>query len=452
MPSGVKRWPLLVGLGCAALSGCSAESLPEGELALTSGQESDVWSLEPAVERVEVTKILSDGRRQPRSELSAPVTRLSLGRADPGAFELRGFAGDGSLAVGGRTLPLDPAGLAGLELPLCISRANHFARPPGQLASAQPERPPAVVIGGRHLLLLGGRRGDLVEPAGYDLGLWKPHPAAAAIGCPAPPCRFESVALAPPSRVLAIAADWAIWFDADALTSGTVPLPAGLASFAEVSGGRTVVAPSGEAYVVGGSRAQGEPTTAVLELRPDGSVVARHLAVARRGAAAGWIPGRGLVVVGGSAEGAGAELLPEGAEAFTPLPYAPDETTGAALAPDGTARALRLGGRQPDGAFAASVVVDLGCGAECALTEAGAPVEFGSAQAFAAGEQLVVVGDDADGQTRALRWAPASVEPLLLREARLGATALTLPTGHVAIAGGTSPDGQSVGSIELLFQ
>ena len=99
---------------------------------------------------------------------------------------------------------------------------------------------------------------------------------------------------------------------------------------AESNGGRSIVASDGSVYVVGATRGD-PPTAAVVHVAADGVLTSATLSAARRGAAAAWVEGRGLVVVAGNASAAGVELLADGAKAFVPLAFTADATVGAAV-------------------------------------------------------------------------------------------------------------------------
>ena len=51
--------------------------------------------------------------------------------------------------------------------------------------------------------------------------------------------------------MLGVGSSTATWFDLSDGTSGAAPLPAGLTSYAEIAGGRSITGPDGTAYVVG---------------------------------------------------------------------------------------------------------------------------------------------------------------------------------------------------------
>jgi hypothetical protein len=443
---------LRVRLTIAALSvACSAEPLPEGVAVLTSGHEPDVWSIEPAPVQARIDRIRMDGSRVTHASPAPPIERFGLGRGNPASYDLVARDEAGVARVRARSLPVDPAGFADSTLPLFVARTEGFARPPGELHRAHGDHPPAVVVGGRFLYVAGAPTGSDVATDAYDLGVWEALPGPAPLPCPVADCRLESLAIVDDTLLLAIGTDWARWYQLASAVAVDTELPEQLSSWAEVAGGRAVAGPDGTAYVVGAARA--EPATdAVLVIDRAGELQVRRLFAPRAGAAATWVVDRGLVVVGGSTTGAGAELLADGAQAFIPLlQYPPDPTAGAALVVLDNTRLLRLGGRDASGAPAPSVELDLACAAECSALPRDTALELDQALAVDVEGAAVVAGTAADGTTAAFLFSNDTFVPVPLREPRRNATLLAAPTGHAALVGGTLADGQSAATIELFL-
>ncbi len=263
---------------------------------------------------------------------------------------------------------------------------------------------------------------------------------------------MRSLAVVDVTLAVFVGDDWAVTVDTASGAQTTVTLPAGLDNFGEIAGGRTIVAGDGSAYIVGATRAA-SPTSAVLRLSSSGVPTVLRLGTPRAGAAATWAAGRGLVVAGGSSEGAGAELIADGASAFSPVPYPADPTTGAALITTDADTALRLGGRDAQGDPAPTVALALGCAKDCVPADATPAIALDDAQAFGFdGGDIAVVGS-AGGLTQVVHIGAGTnvAEPLPLREPRSGATALLAPTGQLALVGGTHPDGSPASSIELFL-
>jgi hypothetical protein len=431
--------------------GCSEQLVPPGEGVITLGQETNTWTEAPAAVTAHVDKVLaSGGSTVTVTNGPAPLARFSLGNGGAGYYQVTGLDAQGATRVWGRTLQLDPASFAGVLLPVFVGRAGAFSRAPQGLADAQGRSPPAVLVGGRYLLVAGGQSGSSVRVSTYDIALWDEQQSA-DIGCPAKTCQFESLAVAGNSdSVIAIGDTWAIGFDVGLSTAGDVQLPAGLDSWADVAGGRTIVAPDGSAYVVGATRAS-PPTSSVLAIAADGTKSGLTLDTPRAGAAATWVDGRGLVVVGGSASEPGAEILPAGGSAFTPLGFAADATTGAALAPLDSTTVLRAGGRDAHGAYAPTVELSLNCTSSCQMTTTKLPpIQLDSAQGFGLDSgEVLVVGRDASGATGAVSIDAGSISPVALREPRNAASAIALPNDQVAVFGGSDADGAAAESMEI---
>jgi hypothetical protein len=438
-------------LFCLALvsAGCSEQLFEPGKGVLVSGQEPDVWSVEPrpTLARVETEK--ANGDRTTLLERAAPVSEFSFGQGSSTRFVLTGIDDAGTARVRARTVPLSPAGLAGVKIQVFASRTDAFARPPGNLVTALGDEPPFGFVGGRYLLA-AGPDGQL---DGYDFGVWLPVAAPPPIDCPSPPCTIRSLAVVSTSLALVVGDDWAISLDVDTGQSFQLDRPTGLAAWADVAGGQTVIASDGSSYVVGATRSD-PPTRAVLRVAPDGKLSALSLIAARHGAAAAWLDGRGLVVVGGDDQAAGAELVGDAASAA--LPFPPDPTTGAALVASAEGNVVRAGGRDASGAFAETAVFPMGCGTDCKLELSGTNAELDGARAFRAPsdvdpDAILVIGSDDQGETAAKLLA-ATVTPVPLREPRTGASAFLAPTGHIAVVGGTLLDGSPATSLELFIR
>jgi hypothetical protein len=437
-------------LFAVVLGGCGGEEpLPPGQLVLTVGHELDAWSREPVPSIVEIDRLLETGDRQRLETVSPPVDRISLGQGTVASYELNARDVDGSSRLFARSLPIEPDGFAGFTLPLFVSRTREFARPPSVLPAPPGAGAPAAIAGGRFLVLAGTYDDGSIQVWGYDLGFWDPLDVGVRLRCPTESCRFRSFAVVDDTLALGVSEESAIWFDLATYTSGDAPVPTGLASYADVSGGNVVAAPDGSMYLVGATREQ-PPTRSVLRVHADGKLEALDLGFARAGASATWLEPHGLVVVGGSASGAGAEFLADGASGFVQVPYPPDDSVGAALVPLDDTNVLRVGGRI--GAVAApSVVLTHTCTADCTLTPRGSPVELDRASGFALPDQrALIVGTGPDGQTLVVGLdADGTPTPVPLREPRSGASAIRLPTTHIAVAGGTLLDGTRAASIEL---
>jgi hypothetical protein len=436
-------------LAALALSACGEEDLPPGEIVLTLGQESDTWN---GAETALVELENDEGEHSELLRKGAPIKSFEMGKGGVTTFVVSGLDASGAPQARGRSLPINRAGFSGVRLPLFVSRASELGRPPDNLPNAHPDHPPVQIVGGRYLYAFGATQGDKAVADIYDFGSWQSI-TQGSMSCPTPPCRVESLAVVAGTLALAVGDDWGIAMDLAAGTAVDAPKPEGLESYAEVSGGATIHADDGSAYLIGGTR-NDDATSSVIHVDPDGLLERVLLSAPRAGAAATWMPGRGLVVVGGGdAQAAGAELLAEGASAFVPLEFPADRTTGAALVSLDDNTVLRLGGRTETGGVAETVSLALGCGSGCTPAVVGAPLDLVTAKAFPLGEsRALVVGDDASGNTQVIIWSEAASVPVPMREPRKGASAIEAPTGHIAIFGGTHPDGSPALSVELFIQ
>jgi hypothetical protein len=246
-----------------------------------------------------------------------------------------------------------------------------------------------------------------------------------------------------------------VWSDLTTGDSRTADLPPGLSSFADVAGGRTITAPDGTSYLVGATRMSGDPTSAVLRIDPYGSMDVLDLTAPRLGAAAAFAPALGLVLVGGSTDAFGIEMLGAGSSAFVSLAYPADPVQGAALValtPDlapppasGMARPgtnptmVLVGGRDvKTNAPAPTRLIDPSCGASCAPVMAGMLAgPFDQAEGFSIDDGALFVGTAESGETKALHLTAGGVMAAApFRIPRKGATPVALANGAVAVAGG----------------
>ncbi|WP_437627393.1 hypothetical protein [Sorangium sp. So ce1151] len=454
----------LAALGLLLL-GCASDP-PTITIEVVPGHEASAFQEDPPVARIEVTATAIEG------DVAVSATGVPGGALDFGeipaekayTFEVRGLDAGGATVVRGRSAAgIYLASLAGDALQLFAQRTGQWARPPGELAASRVGAPGAA-LAERYMILTGGAAAGTaggVEPArldAYDLAAWVGSASSGAL-----PRAARSLVVRE-NLLLALDDDGATWTDLAAGQSAEAPLPAGLASFAEVAGGRTVEATDGRSFVVGATRggepagAPDQPSDAVLVIGADLTLSVARLRHARAGAAAVWVEGLGLVVAGGSADGAGLEVLGDGATAFLPRPFPPDASRGAGAAVIGPGEIALVGGVQ-GGAAAPTRRLAPGCAASCATAEvegAALPAAIVDVAAFAlAGGRIVAVGSEAGegGLTRSfvVDVAVGQAEELPLREPRRGATAVPAPNGTLALLGGVHPDGTPALAIETFF-
>jgi len=165
------------------------------------------------------------------------------------------------------------------------------------------------------------------------------------------------------------------------------------------------------------------------------------LSAPRLGAAAAWVEGRGLVVVGGSASAAGVEVVAAGATNGAALAYPPDPSVGAGATRLDGQHILVAGGLRA-GQDAGARSIDLGCATQCALSASVAlPAPLKSAQVFSkASDSALVVGNDISGATHVydMKVPLSSATEVPTKSAHRGARAIVSPVGSVVLFGGAN--------------
>jgi hypothetical protein len=436
--------------------GCSSEALPPPEARLLVGQENETWSAEPAPTRVKI-EFVSEGVRTAIGESNAPAQAITI--RNPGAapgtigsFEATGFDSTDTPIVRGASVPYLIYGLSNVTIPIFVARAAAWSRPPENLEHGR-NRPVAIVVGHQYVIAAGGEARDVspATPEVYDAINWQ-----VLKGQPPFPRAPKSMAIVG-SALLLIDEAGASWVNLPDDRVNTATPPTGL-TFAEVAGGDVFELTDGSSYVIGATRTTGDPTAKVLRIDKNGFFRAVTLATARRGAAAAVI-GDKLVVWGGSAEGAGAEVLTKAQDAFSALPFPADATTGLGLAALDATTAMIAGGKDPlTGAAAPWRTFDAACAADCTAAELTMPpFALDRTRVFQLGAgNLLVTGESDDGEFHAFGTALSSGTPEVterpLRERRKGATALVFPNGQPGVLGGDNPEtGAPVVSMETFF-
>jgi hypothetical protein len=403
---------------------------PTGTLEVTTGPETDVFTKDPRPTHIVVEAYAPSGTPTTlgRAQLPGPLTVDLAEQKKEDIVTLRITARDDAEVVraSGSSLLLQLGVLADHTLQIFVQRNGELARMPCVLGDGR-EDPLLSILAGRYVLVLGGTDASLAPQTQLcDLM------SLAAIPFP-PKMPIVPMSIAPISiGELLVRDDGAQVFDFSSSTATAVAAPDG-GTWAEVAGGPTVQGEGGAQYIVGPARRSGAPTDKILRLSSDGGKAFIRLGQARLGAAATWVSGRGLVVIGGSPMGAGVEEIPAGATTSTPLSAFPsDPHTGAAAALDGS----RVVVVRSDGT---SVLYDLVCSQTCApaaySTDLGMPVvEAHGADA----DSVVAIGRAMDGSTHVFRLRQGSASEVPLKIARKNARAVRLPTGALAIAGGSA--------------
>jgi hypothetical protein len=412
---------------------------------LGPGQELDALSLPPAPAEVTLLGV-KDGAASTLLRSALPAERLALDALpSEGTWTFRAELRDatGTLLLRGQTPPLSSGLLAGSTVPIHCGRIGAFSRPSAGL-SAGWRRPALALALDRYLLVAGESVEEGAPTELYDLAALLPLVASAPL-----PRAPRTAAASRSGRVLLIDDKGATILDLS--TGSVVEVTAELAG--DASGGQVIDDGDGGTFVVGATRAEGDLTGTVLHLDRQGTLVRLALQQPRRGAAAAWVEGAGLVVAGGDAE-ASVEVLPPGSSAFVATGLLLPAVAGAALAPLSASELVLLGGVIKDPSPAPARRLSLACAAGC---PAPAPLPFsfeareGRGYAVGAGKALAL-GEGATGLVAVLVEATTD-EPrfteIPLRAPRREASSLRLPDGRVVVLGGVDGAGAPVRSVEL---
>lgn len=441
-------WQGFAWLAVVALVGCT-DDVADVTLTVTLGHESDTLSRSPAVVRLDVSATSLSGDVRVMTS-AAPGSTFDLGELPIDellTFEASGVDAAGNVVVRGRSLGTSLAFAEGANLGLFVQRVGAWARPPEGL-SAGHRAPASGAFVERYVLATGGTSADgsaATTMDYYDLGALGPANTA--------PVSFAArTVVVVGTLVLALGDANAAWLD---ITGGqelatTLPMPP-----AAIAGGRVLRDEEGTSYVVGATRAELESSD-VLAIDATAAAGSHALVTARRGAAAAWVPGVGLAVVGGASSGAGVELLRPGATSFEARPFPTDATEGAGAAMVGTR--LVVAGGHVAGAPANVRAYDVACLSDCSFEDTGLalPVALGETRAFALDAQrVIVVGDEISGAstTRAfvVDLAALTITESPLRETRRGARAEPAPNGTLFVVGGLDASDAPVLTVESFF-
>lgn len=417
---------------------------------VTPGHETDAFTLDPAVTRVTVTA-LDAGGAELTSATTNPGGGFQLGELPTDQlvrFEVRGSDDNGDLQMRGRSLGFVLGALEAEVFPVFAQRVDAWSRPPGELPHSHVDGL-AGVLGERYLVLTGGTAigGDPTDVLFYDMLSLGGTAGGSLSAAP------KSMAVSKNGRALILIDDeQLIWLDFDSGEGPRLEAPEGLGAYANVAGGVAVESPDAT-FIVGATRV-GEPSDRVLIIYADGTLASARLNTARSEAAASWVEGVGLVVAGGSVDGAGVEVIEDGATEADDLPFEPDPVQGAvaALGPGGEQVLLVCGtlAGQPT----AARILDLDCGVTCAPAPLTADMgSLSGCTAFKSGDRVLVTGHNEAGVLESYAIDPIAdtVTPLALREQRTGARVVAAPNGTLALIGGAHPDGSAAVTIETLF-
>jgi len=413
---------------------------------------------------------VSDGARSLLATVPAPVSSIALpdnfASSAISRFEATGTDAMGATVVWGSTIPYSLTGIAGYGVWAFVGRAGGWSRAPGTLGQFHFHSLVAPAFS-KYVIAVGGDPVAASAPTvldSYDMDVWAPFQGMAAPLPRSPKSLVIGYAPDPDGvdidiEMLSIDDTDASWFNISlGVTDVTFTPPPGL-DLAEIAGGETIPLPDGTVYVIGATRSVGAATSKVLRIDATGQFQVLSLTTPRQGAAAAAI-GKSLVVAGGAAEGAGAEVLDPAENAFVPLALPADPIAGLGIAGLSPTTAILVGGADPSTGTPGSVrTFDVTCAtANCGLNEvATLPIPLVRTKGFSlqAGKTLVL-GESDDGENHAFLLDTSSDAPSVLekplREPRKGATPVLLPNSQVGLVGGQRTDsGAPSLTIEVFF-
>jgi hypothetical protein len=400
----------------------SCGSTPEGSISIVTGEETDVFSRAPAAVTLVTEKVALDGTRTEISRAQLPVDVVRLGdqqRTEVGSLSVSGLDETGARVVHGETLLVQWGALENTTLEVFVQRTGELARMPGAPGAFDPLV--AAMVAGRYLFAANGTS-TLV----YDLLGLRPLDGPVL---PRPARSLASVGTA----VLVIDEAGATTLDLADGSTYTLEAPVG-GTFAEIAGGARVAAPDGTQYIVGGTRSSGGPSARVLVIDTEGKASFAGLTVPREGACATFVQGRGLVVVGGDATGAGAEVLAPNATLAAPLPFPADPIKGCGATALENARVAVVGGDSGP-----VRLLDLACTTSCAPAPWPDALPLVRAEvASLTADAVFVLGDDASGATHAYRASATGLREVTVKVPRRGARLLPTPTNSLVVLGGAA--------------
>ena len=459
------RFPFRAVLLPAVVAVVACSSNDNGTLQIVTGEETDVLTRSPAPDTLTVYAIDSSDNWTQIGTGPVATTDIDLGTQDESNAATIAVLGtvksSGADVVAGFSLALQYGALSGGTLPVFAQRTNEWARLPSPPTDAR-QSPTLAIIGGE-FLFIGGGSGSTTT--GEATQLYDFAPLSPVSGPPTLPLVPGSMPVIG-SVALILGADGnAAYDDFSDGNTATVPLPSKQFTWADVAGGQVLYDYDGSSgtldavFVVGATRTQGAPTQAVLEIDatdtsnasyPSGNLKWLSLTTPRLGAAAAWVTGEGLVVVGGNAGGAtgkpaGVELFASGGSsanftALTQFPSDPSIGAGATQWYD-TQHVLVAGGITPTGQDAGVRVFNLVCmagAADCIKPWATLPVPLTAASTFVLANggtaPALVVGNELEsGLTHAYLLNETSATEVPTKVPHHNASTIQSPLGFGAV-------------------
>lgn len=400
----------------------AACSDPDGTVSIVTGEETDVFSRQPAPTVLVTELVALDGSKKELSRQNFPVTSVDLGdlqQSDIGGVAITGLGADGKALVKGESLLVQWGALRDSQLLLFAQRTGELARVPSGPAAADVG--PAVMVEGRFVFGVSGSTAFL-----YDL-----LTLHTLTGQPTLPRAPKSVA-ALSSAALLIDENGATSFDLQTGASQDFAAPAN-GTFAEIASGARVVATDSSQFIVGAGRSgNGGASARIFAIDANGKSSFAALTAPREGACATYVEGRGLVVYGGDPRAPGGEVLAPSATVATPLPYPSDAVKGcAATALDQTHVLIAGGNGGP------ARVLDLTCATNCVPAAWQGDITLTRTEAATlAPDAALILGDDAQGATHVYRASPTELKEIPLKNPRRGAHLVRAPAESLIVVGG----------------
>ena len=424
---GGKKGPVkraLLGLFSAGLAcvGLGCDSTPTATLQLDLGGETDVFTRDPVPTTIVINAIDTSGNS--KNLFTGPVTdSISLpdqDQNDEDYIDITASDATGKTQVHGRTLPFTFGALDDTSLDVFVQRTGELARMPGDVDAR--EAPLVDVVTGRYVLVAGGTTNATL----YDVLSW------GALGAPPTFERIPESVVITGTVILLVDDAGASTIDLSDSSTTELTAPTG-ATFANVVGGSPVYADDGTAYLIGATRTTGAPTATVLKVATDGTLSFASLANPRLGAAAVWIEGRGVIVVGGSATAPAIEILSADGTSAAALSYPP--VTDATLSVAAIDATHVIAGATP-------ALYDLSCGSMCNAAPWKAPaVTLVHADYFplpGLTTDFLAVGWENSGASHVFRITAQAATEVPLKVPRQHARGVALPNGAVAVVGGAA--------------
>ena len=398
---------------------------PQGTLEITTGGEADVFTKDPKPTQIVVETFSTDGTATRIGQSALPVTTLELAEQKKDAnATIRVTARDdaGNILAQGSSLLIQLGVLADHTLQIFVQRDGELARMPQGVDDAR-EAPMLGMLGGRYIFVVGGTLGTATQL--YDLMSFVPFVNP-------PPMPFVPTSIVPIDTGELLISDTDVKtydFSMAADAAQSTPAQPANGTWAEVAGGPTIEGEAGVQYVVGAARTTGAATDKILQVKPDGTAVFLKLNQARLGAATCWVPGRGLVVSGSTMGMAGLELVPANSSPLTITTMTWPAGVCAAL--DGARVVVATG--------TSATVTDLGCAPNCMPTPFGGTLANAPLQLFSStANDIFALGDAMDGTTHAYRLSKDSSVEVPFKGPHKRARGLRLPTGAIAVVGGSN--------------